>query len=86
MARWLRLDVPMALEMARREPGFVAHPNGTARPFEFSSGMYFGRTVTHGAPVQIMANEFTTRFRPNDTPSSDHEMAALLCGDMAHAE
>ena len=63
-ARRILRDTPMQWEMPPREPGFVAHLRGVARPFEISPGMYIGRTLANGSPVQIMADDLATRFRP----------------------
>lgn len=71
LARRILRDAPMEWEVAPRETGFVAHLNGTAHSFGFSPGMYIGRTVAHGHPVQIMADEFATRFRPIGSPADE---------------
>ncbi len=67
MARRVLLGVPMAAEMPPGEPGFVAHLDGVAQPFEIQPGMYIGRTLAHGSPVRIMADDLATRFRLGTT-------------------
>lgn len=55
----------MRWEMTPREPGFVAHFNGSAQAFPFSPGTYIGRTVAHGQPVVLIADESESQFRPD---------------------
>ncbi len=63
----------MQWEMTPREPGFVAHLNGSAHAFPFSPGMYIGRTVAHGHPVMLMADEFERQFRLHRPSTADND-------------
>ena len=73
LAKRILRDTPMQWEMPPREPGFVAHLDGVAQPFEIQPGMYIGRTLAHGSPVQIMADDLATQFRLIQTTPSDDD-------------
>ena len=75
LARRILRDTPMQWEMPPREPGFVAHLRGVAQPFGIQPGMYIGRTLAHGTPVRIMADDLATQFRPSDVGNKGDQVS-----------